>query len=131
METPENVGPARARVDVWVWATRLAKTRSVAAAGCRAGHVRVNNERAKPSTPVKPGDTIRVFSEAGERIVEVRTIILKRVSAPIAATCYIDHTPPPPPKEERALVAVRERGSGRPTKRERRELDRLRGHTNF
>ena len=130
MESGGSAGGSRGRVDVWVWATRLVKTRSGAAAACRAGHIRINDDRAKPSSPVMPGDTVRVYTEAGERIVEVKEIIAKRVGAPVAVTCYIDHTPPPPPKEERVLVAPRERGSGRPTKKQRRETDRWLGHEN-
>lgn len=128
VNTPAAPAP-RTRLDVWVWSVRLAKTRAIAATGCKNGHIRLNNEKVKPSTHVKVGDTIRVYSEAGEKIVEVTKLINKRVGAPVAVTCYIDHTPPPPPKEERVIVAQRERGSGRPTKRERRDLDRLRGRS--
>lgn len=131
MESVEFAHTTRVRADVWVWSTRLAKTRSAAAAACRSGHVKINDDRVKPSTPVNLGDTVRVLNESGERIVEVTALVSKRVGAAIAATCYIDHTPAPPPKEERVVVAQRERGAGRPTKRERRELDKLRGHTSF
>ena len=60
------------------------------------------------------------------RIVVVTKIITKRVGAAVAVECYDDHTPPPPPKEEVAIMPRRDRGAGRPTKRERRALDRLR-----
>ncbi|MEU3608670.1 RNA-binding S4 domain-containing protein [Streptomyces sp. NPDC035033] len=116
-----------ARVDAWVWAVRLTKTRSQAAAACRAGHVRVNGERAKPAQAVKPGDEVRVYAAGRERIVEVKELLTKRVGPPVAAEAYVDKTPPPPPREHVALAAVRDRGAGRPTKRERRELDELRG----
>ncbi|MFF6791954.1 ribosome-associated heat shock protein Hsp15 [Streptomyces filamentosus] len=116
-----------ARVDAWIWAVRLTKTRSQAAAACRAGHVRVNGERAKPAQPVKPGDEVRVHVAGRERIVEVREPLTKRVGPPVAAEAYVDNSPPPPPREHVALAAVRDRGAGRPTKRERRELDELRG----
>lgn len=129
MENNSLTPDLKVRVDVWVWATRLTKTRALAAAGAKNGHVRVNDDKVKPSTTVKIGDSIRVWSEAGEKIVEVTKLINKRVGAPIAVTCYIDHTPAPLPKEERVLVALRERGTGRPTKRERRDLDKLRGRT--
>ncbi len=131
MSSVEFSHTTRVRVDAWVWSTRLAKTRSAAAALCRSGHVKVNDERVKPSSPVSVGDIVRVLNESGERIVEVAALVSKRVGAPVAATCYIDHTPPPPPKEEVVVVALRERGTGRPTKRERRDLDKLRGHTSF
>jgi ribosome-associated heat shock protein Hsp15 len=117
-----------ARVDSWVWAVRLAKTRSAATAACKAGHVQVNGERAKAAQPVKVGDEVRLRTTDVERTVKVATLVVKRVGAPVAATCYIDLTPPAPPKEERPMTFVRDRGAGRPTKRERRELDKLRGH---
>lgn len=115
------------RVDAWVWAVRLTKTRSAAAAACKAGHVRVNDERAKPAQPLTIGDVVRVRTADAEHIVEVTRLIVKRVGAPVAVECYIDHTPPPPPKEERVLTVVRDRGAGRPTKRDRREIERLMG----
>lgn len=118
----------RARVDAWTWAVRLFKTRSAAAVACRAGHVRVNGERAKPATPVGVGDEVRVRGVGPERVVVVRGVLVKRVSAALAAEAFEDRTPPPPPAAERpAVVAQRDRGAGRPTKRERREIDRLRG----
>ncbi|MEE1753193.1 RNA-binding S4 domain-containing protein [Streptomyces sp. SP18CS02] len=120
-------GNTTARVDSWIWAVRLTKTRSQAAAACRAGHVRVNGERAKPAQPVRPGDEVRLFHAGHERIVEVKRALAKRVGAPVAAEAYIDNSPPPPPREHVALAGVRDRGAGRPTKRERRELDQLRG----
>jgi ribosome-associated heat shock protein Hsp15 len=117
------------RVDSWIWAIRIAKTRSAATALCKAGHVRINGERAKPAQQVRIGDEVRVFVPGvGERIVEVRQLLAKRVSATLAAPAYVDRTPPPPPREERVLVAERERGAGRPTKRDRREIERLRGY---
>ncbi|HWS59256.1 MAG TPA: S4 domain-containing protein, partial [Actinotalea sp.] len=102
--------------------------RTAAASACRAGHVRVNGERAKPATLVAPGDEVRVRTSGTERIVLVRRLLVKRVSAPLAAEAMTDLTPAPPPREERpAVVAARDRGAGRPTKRERREIDRWRG----
>ncbi|MER5928718.1 RNA-binding S4 domain-containing protein [Streptomyces sp. NPDC002054] len=116
-----------ARVDAWIWAVRLTKTRSIAAAACRAGHVRVNGDRAKPAQSVKPGDEVRLFHDGRERIVVVRQALTKRVGAPVAAEAYIDNSPPPPTKVEAAATGLRDRGTGRPTKRDRRELDELRG----
>ncbi|MGW4578064.1 RNA-binding S4 domain-containing protein [Rhodococcus aetherivorans] len=115
------------RVDSWTWAVRLFKTRSAAAAACRGGHVRVNDVPAKPSQPVKVGDEVRVRVAGAERIVRVTQLLAKRVGAPVAAQAYEDHSPPPPPKEILASIPRRDRGTGRPTKRDRRELDRLRG----
>ena len=111
------------RVDRWLWAVRLSKTRADAATACRGGHVRVNDKPAKPSTAVRAGDTVRTRLYEIPRIVEVGRVIEKRVGAPEAVTCYVDHTPPPPPKEDVAAVAHRERGAGRPTKRDRRRME--------
>ena len=116
-----------ARVDSWIWSVRLTKTRSQAAAACRGGHVRVNDEHVKPSHVVKVGDHVRVRSDGYERIVVVSRIISKRVGPPVAAECYVDNSPPRPPREEIPVVGIRDRGAGRPTKRERRDLDRLTG----
>lgn len=113
------------RLDRWLWAVRLAKTRPDAAAACRAGHVRVNNRPAKPATSVHPGDEVRARLHDTTRILEVVRVIQKRVGAADAATCFLDHTPPPPP-EAAIPVARRVRGAGRPTKRERRVLDEFR-----
>jgi ribosome-associated heat shock protein Hsp15 len=121
------VDPGEVRLDVWVSSVRLFKTRSVASAACRGGHVAVNGSKAKPSTPVRVGDRVTALTPGGERITVVKRLIEKRVGAAVAVTCYDDLTPPPPPKEERpATVFLRERGAGRPTKRERRALDRFR-----
>lgn len=115
------------RVDAWLWAVRVFKTRSAATTGCRAGHVRVGGERVKAAQPVRIGDEVRVRIAGFDRILTVRKLIVKRVSAAEAAECFTDLTPPPPPRETMALAPVRDRGAGRPTKRDRRELERLRG----
>lgn len=123
----DSVDTARGRVDSWIWAVRLVKTRSLAAAECRAGHVTVNGEKAKPAQPVRAGDEVRVRLGQVERIVTVTRVIAKRASAPAAAECFVDLTPAPPPPEEAPAGVYREPGSGRPTKRQRREIDRLLG----
>jgi ribosome-associated heat shock protein Hsp15 len=69
---------------------------------------------------------VEAFAHGRPRVLEVVRDIDKRVSAPIAATCVVDTSPPPPPKEEEAAVLHRDAGTGRPTKRERRQIDRLR-----
>ena len=76
---------------------------------------------------MRPGDEVRVRRDGVERIVVVRRTLVKRVSAAIAAECLDDLTPPPPPRVERAAPVLRDRGAGRPTKRDRRDLERLRG----
>lgn len=113
------------RVDAWIWAVRLVKTRSAATAMCRAGHVRVNGERAKAAQSLRLGDEVRLRTEAGPRVVVVRQLLAKRVGAPQAALAFEDHSPPPAPPEESVLVATRDRGAGRPTKRDRRAIERL------
>ena len=115
------------RLDSWIWAVRLFKTRSAAAAACRAGHVRVNGTPAKAGQRIGPDDEIRMRVGGLEKIVVVTRIVGKRVGAGVAAECMSDRSPPPPPKEILASVPRRDRGAGRPTKRERRELDKLRG----
>ncbi|MDN4476071.1 RNA-binding S4 domain-containing protein [Demequina sp. SYSU T00192] len=115
------------RVDAWVWSVRLYKTRSQATAACRAGHVRIDGERAKPAQKVGLGSTVEVRGGERVRIVEVRQLLAKRVGAPVAQAAYLDHSPPPPPKELASPFGKRDRGAGRPTKKERREIDRLRG----
>jgi ribosome-associated heat shock protein Hsp15 len=117
---------ASARVDAWLWAVRIYKTRSLATAACRAGHVRVNGERAKAAQPVRPGDEVRVRISGFDRHLVVVQTITKRVGAAVVAKSVEDRTPPPPPRELTAFVPTRDRGAGRPTKRERREIDKLR-----
>lgn len=114
-----------ARVDAWLWAIRVFKTRSAATASSKAGHISVNDERAKPAQSVRIGDVVRVRIDGDERILQVARLIVKRVGAPVAAECYVDLTPPKPPREERVLTVIRDRGAGRPTKRDRRVIDRL------
>lgn len=115
------------RVDSWLWAVRIFKTRSLATAASRAGHVRVNGERAKAAHAVKVGDEVRVRVSGFDRVLVVRTPIAKRVSAAVAVESFRDDSPPPPTPFEVALAPRRDRGAGRPTKRERREIDKLLG----
>ena len=115
------------RVDRWLWAVRMFKTRSEATAACRGGHVRVNGSPAKPAATVRVGDRVVVRAHGDERTLEVVRVIDKRVGAPIAAECLIDHSPPRPPREEVAPTFVRDPSTGRPTKKDRRTIDRLRG----
>lgn len=115
-----------ARVDRWLWSIRLCTTRSEATDLCRGGHVRVNGRPAKPATTVTVGDRVEARVHGRDRVVEVVRLIEKRVGAPVAVECYVDHSPPPPTRETTAIAGDRERGAGRPTKRERRQIDRLR-----
>ncbi|HVW33646.1 MAG TPA: RNA-binding S4 domain-containing protein [Acidimicrobiia bacterium] len=114
------------RVDKWLWSVRLCKTRSAATDACAAGHVSVNGHGVKPAHPVRVGDRIEARLYDRERVVEVAKVIEKRVSAPLAAECFVDHSPPPPPKEEWFPTFYRPPGTGRPTKKDRRRLDQFR-----
>lgn len=112
------------RIDRWLWAVRVFKTRSLAAKGCAGGHVEVNGRNVKPAHKVAVGD--RVEARVGDRvrILEVTEVIDKRVGASVAVGCYVDHSPPPPERTKFTPQAVRDPGTGRPTKKERRQLDR-------
>ena len=112
------------RIDRWLCAVRLAKTRPMASQLCDAGHVQVNGLSAKPSTKVRAGDRVEAFIADRVRLVEVVRPIESRVGAPVAATCYVDHSPPVLPQTGPQISPVR--GEGRPSKRLRRELERLR-----
>ncbi len=120
--------PDSARVDSWLWAVRVYKTRSAATTACRAGHVRVNGDKAKAAQPVRIGDELRIRISGFDRILIVRQVLVKRVGAPLAALAYEDRTPE---REPQAALGVRDRGAGRPTKRERRDIDRLRGRSDI
>jgi ribosome-associated heat shock protein Hsp15 len=116
--------PDETRIDRWLCAVRLVKTRPLATRLCDGGHVLVNGSPAKPSTKVRAGDRVDALIADRERIVEVIRPIESRVGATVAATCYIDHSPPVVPKAGSGMTLVR--GEGRPSKRLRRELERLR-----
>ena len=113
------------RVDRWLWAIRLFKTRTDASEACRGGHVKVNGTTAKPAAMVKVGDRVAAVVHGRDRVVEVTRLIDKRVGAAVAAECYIDHSPPAP-RRDAIRPLFREPGTGRPTKRDRRQLDRFR-----
>ena len=115
------------RLDKWLWAARVFKTRSVAATACDGGKVDVNEQSAKPAKALRPGDVVRVTLPQGRRrILKVAVLDDRRGSATIARALYEDLTPPEPPRPRWAAPPGRLPGAGRPTKRERRALDRLR-----
>jgi ribosome-associated heat shock protein Hsp15 len=113
------------RLDLWLCSTRIFKSRTQAQQSCEAGHVRVNEIAARSSHLVRIGDKIIAHAPRGLTIVVVRGIHNKRMSPVLARELYEDQSPPPLPREER--VALRAKGAGRPTKSERRSLERLRG----
>ena len=117
------------RIDKWLWAARLFKTRSLAADAIKGGKVKVDGNTVKPSREVKEGDVIQVQIDQLHKVVEVKAVIKNRVSAKQVPEVYNDLTP----KEEyeriefmRAYKAEwRDRGAGRPTKKERRLIERM------
>lgn len=117
------------RVDRWLWAVRVYKTRAASTAACRGGHVEIGGAKAKPASTVRCGDRVTARVGDRERVLEVVGVIDKRVGAAEAAACFVDHSPPPPAREVAPAVPVRDPGAGRPSKRERRMFDRARGRS--
>jgi ribosome-associated heat shock protein Hsp15 len=115
------------RVDAWLWSIRICSTRSAATAACRGGHVKVNGTAAKAAYPLKVGDRVACYVHERHRDLEVVRLLSKRVGAPVAVECYVDHSPPPEPRDP--LMTFAFPAAGRPTKRDRRHLDRLRGRS--
>jgi ribosome-associated heat shock protein Hsp15 len=91
--------------------------------------VSINGATARPASPVRVGDHVEARINERERIVDITQLITKRVDAAAAAECFDDRTPPPPQRDDifHSPVGVRDRGAGRPTKRDRRQIDRVRG----
>ena len=119
----------KVRIDKWLWSVRIYKSRSQAAEACRSNHVKVDGVIVKPSATVQVGNTIDLRKDGFQLTFRVVDLIERRVSAPLAQACYEDLTP----AEERnkykswfigkARAEIREKGAGRPTKRERRTLE--------
>ncbi len=123
---PQPGDPAQVRLDVWLWSVRLARTRSAATTDCRGGHVRLNGNPVKAAQAVHVGDEVRVRRPGAEHVYRVRRLLGRRAGAPVARGAYEDLTPPAPP-QMLARPPRRDQGAGRPTKKERREIDHLRG----
>jgi ribosome-associated heat shock protein Hsp15 len=116
------------RLDKWLWAARFYKSRSLAQTACDGGKVDVNGQAAKPSRAVRPGDRIRMTVGEGRRELVIKALSQRRGPGAEARALYDDLSPPRPPRAFRPPPAVvREQGLGRPTKRERRLHDRIRG----
>ena len=123
----------KVRIDKWLWSIRIYKSRTLATDACKAGKVKINGEAVKASYLLGEGEIATVKKDGFNFQYKALQLIEKRVGAPIAATCYEDMTP----VEEKnkydewfsgGAVPVpekRERGAGRPTKKERRDIDRL------
>ena len=125
---------AKVRIDKWLWAIRVFKTRSLANDACQSGKVKINNSRIKPSRAVQIGEKITVQKGYIKHEYEVTGIIEKRVSAKLAQENYIDHTPEEEKIKQNTKLFTpqytREKGMGRPTKKERREMDKFIGKLN-
>jgi len=122
------------RIDKWLWAVRVYKTRTMATNACNASRVKINGKSVKPSRKVNIGEKMTIRKGPLILIYEATKLIEKRVSATLAAEAFIDHSPPPPPKPTFSKkdsvffdmpVAQRKRGAGRPTKKDRRDIDEL------
>ena len=114
----------RHRIDAWLKLVCLFRHRSEATEACRGGHVKINGQRVKPAAPVHEGDAVEFLQGSVYRKVVVQTLPVTQAAKEVARTMYRDETPQQEPDLMR--TALRERGSGRPTKRERREIEKIR-----
>ncbi len=118
-----------ARIDKWLWSVRIFKSRTLAGEICKTGKAKLNGKRAKASAEIKVGDVIEVKKNGFNLIFNVVKVIQKRVGAPIAVTCYKDITPESELRKYedwfigKARPEFREKGEGRPTKKDRRSID--------
>lgn len=119
----------RQRIDKWLWHARVVKTRTLAQRLVERGYVRLNGTRIQiASQAVKVGDVLTIALDERVKVLEVRDFAEARGSAPLAQRLYNDHSPPPVPRPERPPAGIaRDPGSGRPTKRDRRQIDRIKG----
>jgi len=117
------------RIDKYLWAIRVFKTRSLATDACKAGRVKLNGQSIKPSSVVKLGDTYHIQKGIEKKVVKVTGLLEKRVDAKTASGFYEDLTPLEDTygfkTAHHAPLLKRDRGTGRPTKKERREIDGL------
>ena len=124
----------KVRVDKWLWAIRIFKSRTLASDVCKRNQVKVNGATAKPSTTIEVGDTVEAKKEGFHMTYKVLRLLDKRVGAPIAITCYENLTPEAELKKfdnwyvGKKNSETREKGAGRPTKRDRRDLDKFKGY---
>ncbi len=123
----EPTEPTRVRIDQWLWAVRLYKTRTEAADACRGGKVKIGGKAQKPAHEVRIGETLTAHTGELTRTVKVVGLVAKRVGAPLVPQFMEDLTPPEElarPREQRLKpVAFRPKGAGRPTKKDRRQME--------
>ena len=115
----------RHRIDTWLKHVCLFKHRTAATEACKGGHVKINGQRAKPASIVKDGDVIEYYADDRSRKVIVRSVPETQQAKDLARSMYVDESPPPVERLGRGVTMVRDRGAGRPTKRERREIERF------
>lgn len=117
------------RVDKYLWAIRIFKTRSLATDACKAGRVKLNGQNIKPSYVVKTSDVYHVQKGIERKVIKVTGLLERRVDAKTAITFYEDQTPVEETHGYKSVfhapLLKRDRGSGRPTKKDRREIDEL------
>ena len=117
------------RIDKWLWAARLFKTRAIATDAIKGGKVKIDDAPVKPSREVKEGDVIQVQIEQLHKVVQVKSIIKNRVPAKMVPEVYADLTPPEEYERIEFMHAYksewRDRGAGRPTKKERRMIEKM------
>jgi len=111
------------RIDLWLKYVCLVKHRADATEACKGGHVKLNGQRVKPAATVREGDAIEIVLGERFRRVVVTTIPAAQAAKELARAMYVDETP----VQEKVEIIFRERGSGRPTKKERREIEKFRG----
>ena len=130
MEQSKTAQPV-VRLDRWLWVTRFYKSRALAVQACDGGKVEVNGYTAKPHKPVRIGDMVSFTDPSGRKELKVLALSERRGPASQARLLYEDLSPSPPLREERPAflppLSFRLPGLGRPTKRERRQIERLRG----
>lgn len=123
----------KVRIDKWLWSVRIFKSRTLASDACKSGKVRIGESVAKPSDGVAVGDLVYVKKDGFNLEFLVKQLIEKRVGAPLAIACYDNLTPQDELNKYadwfvgKSGVEARERGMGRPTKRERREIESFKG----
>ncbi len=112
----------RHRIDAWLKSVCLFKHRTDATEACKGGHVKINGQRVKPAAAVREGDTVEFYLGDRFRKVIVQVLPEKQLSKEDGRTAYIDESPQPQTVE--GLTDYRERGAGRPTKKDRREIEK-------
>ena len=132
----DNIADGKCRLDKWLWAARFYKTRSLATDAIDGGKIHVDGDRVKPAKEVRVGQVIQVRRKDLDMEVVVKALSVTRRGAPEAALLY-DETPESAAKRDNAAVtkeadhAKRERGAGRPTKRQLRDIKKFTGISNY